>query len=78
MFNVFMRTYMSPQVLGGLVWILVASTRVYPDNPLGWVMFASVFCFVGTTLLFFIFIFGRNQKKIWNSLVRMPSRPLGD
>ncbi|KAM9847687.1 myelin and lymphocyte protein-like isoform 1-T1 [Aulostomus maculatus] len=55
-------------VFGGLVWILVASTRVYPDNPLGWVMFVSVFCFVFTTLWFFIFLCGGNQSSIWPSL----------
>ncbi|KAM9345197.1 myelin and lymphocyte protein isoform 3-T3 [Symphorus nematophorus] len=56
-------------VFGGLVWILVASTRVVPDNPLGWVMFVSVFCFVVTTLWFFIFLCGGNQSSIWPSLV---------
>nr|XP_046258448.1 myelin and lymphocyte protein-like isoform X1 [Scatophagus argus] len=55
-------------VFGGLVWILVASTRVYPDNPLGWVMFVSVFCFVLTTLWFFIFLCGANQSSIWPTL----------
>ncbi|KAG7228494.1 hypothetical protein INR49_007667 [Caranx melampygus] len=55
-------------VFGGLVWILVASTRVVPDNPLGWVMFVSVFCFVLTTLWFFIFLCGANQSSIWPSL----------
>ncbi|XP_042358094.1 myelin and lymphocyte protein-like [Plectropomus leopardus] len=55
-------------VFGGLVWILVASTRVFPDNPLGWVMFVSVFCFVFTTLWFFIFLCGANQSSIWPSL----------
>ncbi|XP_039995470.1 myelin and lymphocyte protein-like [Xiphias gladius] len=55
-------------VFGGLVWILVASTRVSPDNPLGWVMFVSVFCFVVTTLWFFIFLCGANQSSIWPSL----------
>ncbi|CAB1436344.1 unnamed protein product [Pleuronectes platessa] len=55
-------------VIGGLVWILVASTRVVPDNPLGWVMFVSVFCFVFTTLWFFIFICGANQSSVWPSL----------
>ncbi|XP_015224570.1 PREDICTED: myelin and lymphocyte protein-like [Cyprinodon variegatus] len=52
-------------VIGGLVWILVASTRVAPDNPLGWVMFVSVFCFVGTTLWFFIFACGGNKSSFW-------------
>ncbi|KAG8000266.1 Myelin and lymphocyte protein [Nibea albiflora] len=56
-------------VFGGLVWILVASTLVQPDNPLGWVMFVSVFCFVLTTLWFFIFLCGANQSSIWPSLV---------
>ncbi|XP_070771948.1 myelin and lymphocyte protein-like [Enoplosus armatus] len=55
-------------VFGGLVWILVASTHVFPDNPLGWVMFVSVFCFVVTTLWFFIFLCGANQSSIWPSL----------
>uniref|UniRef100_A0A3Q1H4E3 Myelin and lymphocyte protein n=1 Tax=Acanthochromis polyacanthus TaxID=80966 RepID=A0A3Q1H4E3_9TELE len=55
-------------VFGGLVWILVASSRVIPENPLGWVMFVSIFCFVGTTLWFFIFLCGANQSSIWPSL----------
>uniref|UniRef100_A0A3Q0S2S5 Myelin and lymphocyte protein n=1 Tax=Amphilophus citrinellus TaxID=61819 RepID=A0A3Q0S2S5_AMPCI len=50
------------QVFGGLVWILVASTKVQDQNPLGWVMFVSVFCFVMTTLWFFIFLCGGNQN----------------
>ncbi|TKS85842.1 hypothetical protein D9C73_019500 [Collichthys lucidus] len=56
------------KVFGGLVWILVASTLVQPDNPLGWVMFVSVFCFVLTTLWFFIFLCGANQSSVWPSL----------
>ncbi|XP_068183730.1 myelin and lymphocyte protein-like [Antennarius striatus] len=55
-------------VFGGLVWILVASTRVFFPNPLGWVMFVSVFCFIGTTLWFFIFICGANQGGFWPAL----------
>ncbi|XP_036406087.1 mal, T cell differentiation protein b isoform X2 [Megalops cyprinoides] len=56
-------------VFGGLVWILVASTKVYMDNPQGWVMFVSVFCFVFTTLWFFLFISGVNQKSsVWPTL----------
>ncbi|KAF6734468.1 Myelin and lymphocyte protein [Oryzias melastigma] len=55
-------------VIGGLVWILVASTHVYPPNPLGWVMFVSVFCFVGTTLWFFIFACGGNQSSFWPTM----------
>ncbi|XP_037638121.1 myelin and lymphocyte protein-like [Sebastes umbrosus] len=55
-------------VFGGLVWILVASTFVSPANPLGWVMFVSVFCFVVTTVWFFIFLCGANQSSVWPSL----------
>ncbi|XP_074532291.1 myelin and lymphocyte protein-like [Halichoeres trimaculatus] len=60
--------YIPEFVFGGLVWILVASTRVIPDNPLGWVMFVSVFCFVLTTLWFLIFLCGANQSGIWPPL----------
>ncbi|XP_026211293.1 myelin and lymphocyte protein-like [Anabas testudineus] len=52
-------------VFGGLVWILVAATRVIQPNPLGWVMFVSIFCFVGTTLWFFTFLCGGNKRSIW-------------
>nr|XP_020494733.1 myelin and lymphocyte protein-like [Labrus bergylta] len=60
--------YIPEFVFGGLVWMLVASNRVIPENPLGWVMFVSVFCFVLTTLWFFIFLFGGNRSSIWPSL----------
>ncbi|KAK9541148.1 hypothetical protein VZT92_001215 [Zoarces viviparus] len=56
-------------VCGGLVWMLVASTDLFPSsNPMGWVMFVSVFCFVVTTVWFFIFLCGANQGSIWPSL----------
>ncbi|XP_051724276.1 myelin and lymphocyte protein-like isoform X2 [Ctenopharyngodon idella] len=55
-------------VFGGLVWTLVASTHLVPGNPLGWVMFVSLFCFLITTLWFFIFITGINQSSIWPGL----------
>ncbi|KAJ8366054.1 hypothetical protein SKAU_G00148850 [Synaphobranchus kaupii] len=56
-------------VFGGLVWILVASTRVFLDNPQGWVMFVSVFCFFFTTLLFLLYVSGVNQKSsAWPTL----------
>lgn len=58
------------QVFGGLVWTLVASTRVIDANPLGWVMFVSIFCFIMTTIWFLIFLIGKNQSAIWPSLVR--------
>ncbi|XP_061822049.1 myelin and lymphocyte protein-like isoform X1 [Nerophis lumbriciformis] len=50
--------YLPELVTGGLVWILVASTRVEPPNPLGWVMFVSLFCFSTTLLWMILFIAG--------------------
>ncbi|XP_060789227.1 myelin and lymphocyte protein-like [Neoarius graeffei] len=55
-------------VFGGLTWCLVASTRVDPANPLGWVMSVSIFCFVLTTVWFFIFLSGGNQSSWWPGL----------
>nr|XP_008506423.1 PREDICTED: myelin and lymphocyte protein-like isoform X1 [Equus przewalskii] len=56
-------------VFGGLVWILIASSLVPLPLLQGWVMFASVFCFVGTTALFFWYIIGvRDSKTSWKLL----------
>ncbi|XP_014719707.2 myelin and lymphocyte protein-like [Equus asinus] len=51
-------------VFGGLVWILIASSQVPLPLLQGWVMFVSVFCFVGTTVLFFLYVTGINDKVI--------------
>uniref|UniRef100_A0A803SSX7 Myelin and lymphocyte protein n=1 Tax=Anolis carolinensis TaxID=28377 RepID=A0A803SSX7_ANOCA len=51
------------QVFGGLVWILVASTRVHDNMSQGWVMFVSVFCFVISTLLLFLYMCGAHGGK---------------
>ncbi|XP_066172550.1 myelin and lymphocyte protein isoform X1 [Sylvia atricapilla] len=46
------------QIFGGLVWILVASSKV-PDSMLqGWVMFVSVFCFVMSFSLLCLYLCG--------------------
>uniref|UniRef100_A0A8D0L7Z9 Myelin and lymphocyte protein n=1 Tax=Sphenodon punctatus TaxID=8508 RepID=A0A8D0L7Z9_SPHPU len=45
-------------VFGGLVWILVASTRVIVPILQGWVMFVSVFCFTISTLLMCLYFCG--------------------
>ncbi|KAJ8002342.1 hypothetical protein DPEC_G00178880 [Dallia pectoralis] len=50
--------YLPELIFGGLVWILVACTMVIPANPLGWVMFVSVFCFVMTFIWMCIFACG--------------------
>ncbi|KAJ1153107.1 hypothetical protein NDU88_005873 [Pleurodeles waltl] len=57
-------------VFGGLVWILVASTRLTGMELLqGWVMFVSVFCFVITTILFFLYLVGAHGGKAsWTAL----------
>lgn len=54
--------YLPELVFGGLVWILVASTLVSPANPLGWVMFVSVFCFVMTFLWLILFACGVHKN----------------
>ncbi|XP_078504897.1 myelin and lymphocyte protein-like [Lissotriton helveticus] len=56
-------------VFGGLVWILVASTRIPDPLTQGWVMFVSVFCFVITSILFFLYLVGAHGGKAsWTSL----------
>ncbi|KAM6367460.1 myelin and lymphocyte protein [Alca torda] len=45
-------------VFGGLVWILVASSKVPSPMLQGWVMFVSVFCFVMSTTLLCLYICG--------------------
>ncbi|XP_054886275.1 myelin and lymphocyte protein-like [Poeciliopsis prolifica] len=54
--------YLPELVFGGLVWILVASTHIDPVNPLGWVMFVSVFCFVMTFLWMIMFAAGCHKS----------------
>uniref|UniRef100_A0A8B9N0T8 Myelin and lymphocyte protein n=1 Tax=Accipiter nisus TaxID=211598 RepID=A0A8B9N0T8_9AVES len=46
------------QIFGGLVWILVASSRVSVPILQGWVMFVSVFCFVMSTTLLCLYSCG--------------------
>uniref|UniRef100_A0A8C0G8C8 Myelin and lymphocyte protein n=1 Tax=Chelonoidis abingdonii TaxID=106734 RepID=A0A8C0G8C8_CHEAB len=50
-------------VFGGLVWILVASTRVFLHMLQGWVMFVSVFCFTFSTLLMCLYFCGAHGGK---------------
>ncbi|XP_038151591.1 myelin and lymphocyte protein-like [Cyprinodon tularosa] len=54
--------YLPELIFGGLVWILVASTHVTPPNPLGWVMFVSIFCFVMTFLWMILFAAGCHKS----------------
>ncbi|KAK3563593.1 hypothetical protein QTP86_031826 [Hemibagrus guttatus] len=55
--------YLPELIFGGLVWILVASTHIQPENPQGWVMFVSVFCFVMTFMWLIIFACGAHKNK---------------
>ncbi|XP_005147479.2 myelin and lymphocyte protein [Melopsittacus undulatus] len=43
-------------IFGGLVWILVASSKVPFPIVQGWVMFVSVFCFVMSIILLCLYI----------------------
>ncbi|KAM9297124.1 myelin and lymphocyte protein [Morus bassanus] len=45
-------------IFGGLVWILVASSKVPSPMLQGWVMFVSVFCFVMSITLLCLYICG--------------------
>ncbi|KAG5855533.1 mal, T cell differentiation protein b [Anguilla rostrata] len=54
--------YIPELIFGGLTWTLVASSLVDPRNPLGWVMFVSIFCFVMTFLWMIIFACGGHRN----------------
>ncbi|NXU80767.1 MAL protein, partial [Oreotrochilus melanogaster] len=57
-------------IFGGLVWILVASSKVPAPILQGWVMFVSVFCFVmSTTLLCLYFCGAHGGSRSWVTLV---------
>uniref|UniRef100_H3CHK0 Mal, T cell differentiation protein a, tandem duplicate 2 n=1 Tax=Tetraodon nigroviridis TaxID=99883 RepID=H3CHK0_TETNG len=55
--------YLPELIFGGLVWILVACTLVVPQNPQGWVMFVSVFCFVMTFIWMVAFACGAHHHR---------------
>eukprot|EP00079_Xenopus_tropicalis_P012860 XP_002940384.3 PREDICTED: myelin and lymphocyte protein [Xenopus tropicalis] len=50
-------------IFGGLVWILVAATRVFLPLLQGWVMFVSVTFFVLTLLLLIMYILGSHKDR---------------
>ncbi|NXT90174.1 MAL protein, partial [Anhinga rufa] len=45
-------------IFGGLVWILVASSKDLSPMLQGWVMFVSVFCFIMSIILLCLYICG--------------------
>ncbi|XP_039236899.1 myelin and lymphocyte protein isoform X1 [Pipra filicauda] len=57
------------QIFGGLVWILVASSKVPIPMLQGWVMFVSVFCFImSTTLMCLYFCGAHGGSSSWVAL----------
>lgn len=52
------------------MWILIASSLVPIPLIQGWVMFVSVFCFVATTSLMVMYVFGTHSGETsWITLV---------
>ncbi|KFQ42107.1 Myelin and lymphocyte protein, partial [Nestor notabilis] len=65
-------------IFGGLVWILVASSKVPFPMLQGWVMFVSVFCFVMSTILLCLYIFSvHGGSSYWVTLVSGCGKPQG-
>ncbi|NXK28953.1 MAL protein, partial [Arenaria interpres] len=63
-------------IFGGLVWILVASSKVPSPMLQGWVMFVSVFCFVMSTTLLCLYICGAHGgSSSWVTLVSGCDKP---
>ncbi|NXC97899.1 MAL protein, partial [Certhia familiaris] len=67
------------QIFGGLVWILVASSKVPEPMLQGWVMFVSVFCFVMSISLLCLSFCGAHGggSSCWVTLVRACDKPQG-
>ncbi|NXC64616.1 MAL protein, partial [Aleadryas rufinucha] len=66
-------------IFGGLVWILVASSKVSEPMLQGWVMFVSVFCFVMSISLLCLYFCGAHGggSSCWVTLVRACDEPQG-
>ncbi|NWS39139.1 MAL protein, partial [Probosciger aterrimus] len=65
-------------IFGGLVWILVASSKVPYPMLQGWVMFVSVFCFVMSTILLCLYICNvHGGSSFWVTLVSGCDKPQG-
>lgn len=52
----------TPQVLGLLVWSLIAATTYHLHAAYGWVMFVSLFFWILTLLFFVIYLLQLHQK----------------
>ncbi|NXQ93365.1 MAL protein, partial [Sagittarius serpentarius] len=63
-------------IFGGLVWILVASSKVPLPILQGWVMFVSVFCFIMSTTLLCLYSCGvHGGSSLWVTLVSGCDQP---
>ncbi|NXS71021.1 MAL protein, partial [Pandion haliaetus] len=63
-------------IFGGLVWILVASSKVTVPILQGWVMFVSVFCFIMSTTLLCLYSCGAHGgSSSWVTLVSGYDKP---
>ncbi|NP_001186320.1 myelin and lymphocyte protein [Gallus gallus] len=61
--------FIPEMIFGGLVWILIASSRVLYTSLQGWVMFVSVFCFLLTAVLLFLYTCGAHgNSSSWVTL----------
>ncbi|KGL82789.1 Myelin and lymphocyte protein, partial [Tinamus guttatus] len=57
-------------IFGGLVWILVASSKVVLTVAQGWIMFVSVLCFVMSIALLCLYLCGAHGgSRFWVALV---------
>ncbi|XP_039594738.1 myelin and lymphocyte protein-like [Polypterus senegalus] len=48
-------------IFGGLVWVLLLSTKEINLNPEGWLLMVSIFCFISSLIWLFVFFCGLNQ-----------------
>uniref|UniRef100_G1N5N7 Myelin and lymphocyte protein n=1 Tax=Meleagris gallopavo TaxID=9103 RepID=G1N5N7_MELGA len=68
--------FIPEMIFGGLVWILIASSKNLDSSLQGWVMFVSVFCFVLTAVLLFLYTCGvHGDSSSWVTLVSACSKP---
>ncbi|CAH2253092.1 myelin and lymphocyte [Pelobates cultripes] len=68
-FTAFPDVLMIPElILGGLVWILVASARVVDPLSQGWIMFVSVTLFIFTFITIILYAAGVHKgKSLWTT-----------
>lgn len=71
----FSTPYLILQVLGLLVWTLIAGTEYFRVPAFGWVMFVAVFYWVLTVFFLIVYItmtYTRIPQVPWTTVVRKP------